>query len=68
MTKSFEGKQDVLLDALTHLRAAIEILDQVDAPAHIAAHVDLAVNQINDVMALAERESPKSSDGPVRAF
>lgn len=39
-----------LWDALEHLRSAIEILDSAGAPAHIAAHVDLAMNQLQEAI------------------
>lgn len=42
---SSEGREK-LIQALTHLRLAINLLDQADAPPHIAAHVDLASYQL----------------------
>jgi hypothetical protein len=39
-----------LTQALTHLRSAISLLDEAEAPAHIAAQLDLAAHQL---MALA---------------
>lgn len=32
--------------ALNHLRSALELLDSQNAPAHIGAHVDLAIHQL----------------------
>lgn len=32
--------------ALEHLQFAIRLLDDSDAPAHIAAHIDLAIHQL----------------------
>lgn len=40
--------------ALEHLRIAIEQLDQACAPAHIAAHVDLALNQLQIFIGAAD--------------
>jgi hypothetical protein len=40
-----------LVQALTHLRSAISLLDKADSPLHIAARVDLAAHQL---AALAE--------------
>jgi len=37
-----------------HLRAAIELLDLADAPAQIAAHVDLGACQLADLIEPAE--------------
>jgi len=36
--------------ALRHLWTAIELLDDADAPPHIAAHVDLAANQLEALL------------------
>lgn len=41
---------DELLGALNHLRLALASLDAAGAPAHIGAHVDLAVNQLQDAL------------------
>jgi hypothetical protein len=38
--------EEQLGQALEHLRSAIALLDSSNAPAHIAAHVDLAVHQL----------------------
>lgn len=53
-----------LWDALNHLRHALELLDQLEAPPHIAAHVDLAVHQLTGfVETMAVRSSPSSNEG-----
>lgn len=36
--------------ALEHLQFAIRLLDESNAPAHIAAHVDLAVHQLQEAI------------------
>jgi len=36
--------------ALEHLQFAIRLLDDSDAPAHIAAHIDLAVHQLQEAI------------------
>lgn len=41
-------------EALDRLQSAIEMLDRANAPGHIAAHVDLAMHQLQDVI---DRES-----------
>jgi hypothetical protein len=38
------------LDALKQLQSAIELLDRANAPGHIAAHVDLAMHQLQDLI------------------
>lgn len=40
--------ESLLVEALKHLRAAIVLLDRAQAPAQIAAHVDLATHQLSD--------------------
>lgn len=35
--------------ATSLIREAIQILDEVDAPAHLAAHLDFALHCINEV-------------------
>lgn len=42
------NREQMLASALEHLRAALELLDSAEAPAHIGAHVDLALNQLED--------------------
>lgn len=45
------GRQETLSEALRQLRSALELLDSTDAPAHIGAHVDLAINELYTFMA-----------------
>lgn len=40
----------MLSEALSHLEAAIGILDRAGAPGHIAAHVDLAARQLEEAL------------------
>ena len=40
----------MLGQALTHLQRALELLDRAAAPGHIAANVDLAMNQLLDAL------------------
>ena len=50
------GKQSCVRQwsvALQHLQAAIRILDESEAPPHVGAEIDLAVNRLRDVMANA---------------
>jgi hypothetical protein len=37
-----------VIDALAHLEAALALLDGADAPAHLGAHVDLAICQLRE--------------------
>lgn len=50
-----EGRWQALSDAATHLRAALELLDRVGAPAQIGAHVDLAICQLDEVLVERDR-------------
>jgi len=43
-------RQTMMQSALHHLQAAIELLDQAEAPGQIAAHIDLAVHQLADTL------------------
>jgi hypothetical protein len=50
-------EKSLLVQALGHLQAAIDLLDRAGAPGQIAAHVDLARHQLSDAI---ERE-PKET-------
>ena len=39
-------REQTLAVAVEHLRAALELLDSVEAPGHIGCHIDLALNQL----------------------
>lgn len=43
--------------ALQQLQSAIELLDRCSAPGQIAAHVDLAANQLQDILSVARPEA-----------
>lgn len=54
---------ELLAEAAEHLRSAIELLDRTSAPGHIAANVDLARNQLEDLIpahAIARTAPPLS--------
>jgi hypothetical protein len=38
------------LKAMEHFQAAIDLLDRANAPGHIAAHLDLAMHKLQDVI------------------
>ena len=46
MTDDETCRQQMLHDALDHLRSALDLLDLASAPAHIGAHVDLAMHEL----------------------
>lgn len=46
-----------MLQALELLQSAISLLDQAQTPAHIGAHVDLAANELELVIAESQRVS-----------
>lgn len=54
------GRNEALAAALAHLQNALEILDRVEAPAQIGAHIDLARCQLLDIL-----ESRGASEIPV---
>jgi TPR repeat protein len=43
-------RQRMLVDAFNHLQSAIELLDQAAAPGNIAAHLDLAMHQLQGAL------------------
>lgn len=53
-TKHDLGREKLYLDALQLIRSSIRLLDQANAPGHIAAHLDLALHQLEDAI---ERDS-----------
>ena len=42
-------REEQLQNALKHMQAALQLLDNADAPAEIAAHVDHAISRIRDI-------------------
>lgn len=62
-----EGDQHMrtqLSDALRHLESAIELLDAAGAPGQIAAHADLALNQLQDHLGKSDPDIiPSFSEG-----
>lgn len=54
-----------LEDALSHMRRALSTLDRHDAPAHIGARLDLAINQLAEFLRNARNEA--SEPAPVSA-
>lgn len=50
MSDNGNSKQNLLASALFHLRSAIELLDLAGAPGQIGAHVDLAANQLEELL------------------
>jgi hypothetical protein len=54
------GQHDMLLEALTNLQSALDLLDRSSAPAQIGAHVDLAIHDLRAAVAAAPRVWPAS--------
>ena len=50
MDNSLAASDCQLTVALGHLKEALKLLDAVSAPAHIGAHVDLAIHQLQYVV------------------
>lgn len=55
------GRAGGLSDVLEHLEAAIAILDRLGAPAHIAAHVDLAACQLKELVGAEIKNFPRQA-------
>ena len=47
-----EGREELMSRALQHLRSALQLLDEADAPAHLGARVDLVIHEL--YLALAQ--------------
>lgn len=45
-----------LFETLEDMRASLAFLDEVDAPAHIGAHLDLAICRLAEYVAAQEPE------------
>jgi hypothetical protein len=65
MTTNSGPNDSMLGQALDHLRSAIALLDLADAPEHIAAHVDLAVNQLENLLP-SSRTASKAASSEMR--
>lgn len=54
--------RNILLLALDQLQRAINLMDQGHAPAHIAAHVDLAIHQLAGAIGIDSVATSGASD------
>jgi len=50
----------MLAEAFNHVQAAIALLDRAAAPGNIAAHLDLAANQLHEELAPVAGARPQS--------
>lgn len=57
---------EALSDALSQIERAIALLDGVDAPAHIAAHLDLASHQLRNAIDSARKPGRSSSSASLQ--
>lgn len=55
MDNQLDSHEQLLAQALVQLNSAIDLLDQAQAPEHIAAHVDLAIHQLRDAMSASQQ-------------
>jgi hypothetical protein len=62
------GREQMLRDAANHLQSAIDLLDGAAAPGHIAAHVDLGLQQLKDVISMAPRAGSHRPDANDRDY
>lgn len=49
-------------EALTRMTTALQLLDSADAPADIAAHLDLAVHRLQEVMGVIEMAPSENNE------
>jgi len=68
MTRPGADLCQALVEALNHVTAAIAILDQESAPAHIAAHLDLAGHLLRQKIALAPLSHVSDIDRATRSL
>ena len=64
MNHSRQERQQFLAEAEGHLRSALDLLDSAAAPAHIGAHVDLAIHQLQTELDAARETSPRTACQP----
>jgi hypothetical protein len=63
MIKTHPSDQQMLAEASHHLRSAIDLLDRAGAAGHIAAHADLALNELDRLIAASRfRQSREPGD------
>jgi hypothetical protein len=64
MNGSDSTSTDLMISALEHLREAIELLDQAEAPGQIAAHADLARHQLIEAIAASGATAAEMASFP----
>ena len=52
-TETLPLGQDLLREALTYMESALELLDRAEISAHIGAHLDLAICELQGAMGLS---------------
>lgn len=57
-----DSRHKMMIEALGQLEAAIDLLDRAAAPGHIAAHVDLALHELERAIGTAIGAPLKRSD------
>ena len=64
-----EGKELgelILLEAAQHLEAALQLLDSAAVPGHIAAHVDLGAQQLQELIRAYGEAKPEDRQCSLR--
>lgn len=64
MAREEASDRKALTDAMDHLRTAIAILDSADAPAQIAAHLDLALCQLAEIIGCRPEANAQLNSDP----
>ena len=62
-TETLPLGQDLLREALTYMESALELLDRAEISAHIGAHLDLAICELQAAMGLSTPLLDQSSIG-----
>lgn len=61
------GREQMLQEGLSLLKSALDLLDRAAAPAHIGAHVDLALHQLASLLSGAPQSCQLSQTPPAAA-
>ncbi len=63
---SDESREQMLHEALIHLRASLELLDQAAAPGHLGAQLDHLIHQLGSILSEPSNSITSIEQGTVR--
>lgn len=62
-TESLPIGQDMLREALSYMESALELLDRTQISAHVGAHLDLAICELQSALGLSAPLQDQSAAG-----